>query len=92
MSILSIFFKIAMNKSEPNIPSQTPKICNQKKSAYFRFRWVCILWKSTRVYWQDRLISDYYARGNCEFINGVCFKDLSLLDRSMEDCCLNSFY
>ncbi|CAD8187025.1 unnamed protein product [Paramecium octaurelia] len=34
---------------------------------------------------KDRLISDYYARGSCQFINGVCFKDLSLLDRSMED-------
>lgn len=33
----------------------------------------------------DRLISDYYARGSCQFINGVCFKDLSLLDRPMED-------
>ncbi|CAD8106609.1 unnamed protein product [Paramecium sonneborni] len=34
---------------------------------------------------KDSLISDYYARGSCQFINGVCFKDLSLLDRPMED-------
>ncbi|CAD8106072.1 unnamed protein product [Paramecium primaurelia] len=34
---------------------------------------------------KDRLISDYYARGSCQFINGVCFKDLFLLDRLMED-------
>ncbi|CAD8084303.1 unnamed protein product [Paramecium sonneborni] len=34
---------------------------------------------------KKKLISDYYARGSCQFIDGICYKDLLLLDRPLED-------
>ncbi|CAK56078.1 unnamed protein product (macronuclear) [Paramecium tetraurelia] len=32
----------------------------------------------------DRHISDYFARSNCRFVNGICLKDLSILDRPLD--------
>ncbi|CAK87711.1 unnamed protein product (macronuclear) [Paramecium tetraurelia] len=34
---------------------------------------------------KKKIISDYYARGSCQFIDGICYKDLQLIDRPMGD-------
>ncbi|CAD8117053.1 unnamed protein product [Paramecium sonneborni] len=34
---------------------------------------------------KKKLITDSYARGSCQFINGICYKDLLLIDRPLED-------
>lgn len=33
----------------------------------------------------DRTISDYYARSYCQFVDGQCFKDLTILERPLEN-------
>ncbi|CAD8093575.1 unnamed protein product [Paramecium primaurelia] len=34
---------------------------------------------------KKKIITDYFARGSCHFIDGICYKDLLLIDRPLED-------